>query len=288
MFTASNLVGDDFCWIDRGRLFPLDPIEARDNANHPFHPHALTFTYRDMRLVRVETRPGNLTLRWSVDYADPSSLASALDIVARHPVTVHLHYEKDAWAKETICTGRAAADRVCQIQTFRGQPGPPGMSMTRLDSGAATNCGLLIQMALSATRPRWDLSDLANNQALARRGLVFRGDREALYFQSVGPASALAGLVGDKAALDLVGNPCDLAFSDQSFDTAVTRSYYETMEEGVPRLEHAIGYVDTGPYAIWLPFQRYLMPLPTGLASFVEITRAVTVDFLGQPLCASR
>jgi hypothetical protein len=260
-------------WLDRGKWYPT-------HGSEPFHQHNRQLPFDHLGLLQIAVRNQSVTISWDVDRVDEASLTSCLEFLAgREPDTrVTLRFCKNAWAKETH-NPMAAIRRIEQIWRFRGIEFVAKTRIRQRELSEITRNSPLIAAAFKV----WHFSGSSaalKADRIGSYGLYFAPRGDGLVFEQVGENSECRRVLGDEWKRSAVGTPADSAFADSTYDQRVSTRYQMCLDESVPVLEDIHGYVDLGAYAIWMPYQRVLLPTSEGIACFTKITEDIQIPFL--------
>ncbi len=225
-------------FVDRDVLVDLGP-------EPPFSDYGVPF--RLFGLVEINETFAGTTVRWDPARVAPTTLARAIDAVARAPAPVRLNWFKAAWFSETHPTADQAAARMTDIARFE-----------------ATDL-----LATTVTRPITDspmhlrLGDLARDYSRFSDQIAISivNDDAGLPVIHCGERSVMARLAGPGD-----GNPSDrwrAHETNRSYDAHMARQYEDMLATGEGRIDHIVAPVMTPdcPEPVWFAYRRIAVPV---------------------------
>lgn len=269
-------------WIERGAWFPIGVKEPTYRLRSPLDLGDPSTPFEALGLVHLENHQRTMTITWSLKGADGDSLLEALDFALVSNKRVRLRYFKEAWAGEVHPNGQAATERALRLQSLVNMPLVPSTIIERQSLNNLGRANPILALAKLEARELGNPLAIAN-RPLGQMGLFFKADREGdLRFLQIGQHSEAAQIFGEVWRLASIGSLCDGALDDSTYDRRVSQPYFEAIHARVPIHDHVLGFMDTGRYKMWLPYQRLLLPYGDSLACFTRVTQSIEIDFLGE------
>lgn len=261
-------------WISGGRWYPAAALGEPDRL----------VSYGVMRLVRLTVEPLRICLTFDVGESDARSIDEALRFLADlapPPNHFELRYLKTAWACERFSSLDGLAGRVRHLLQTRDIELPPLVSIRPRARARFGDLDPVLSQALEA----WHLDrDARNWQHLeaGRRALFIHADGEDLLFDYVGPDSECAWIQGDDWRSQAVGTSFNAVFDDEHYNARTSESVWRALESCEPIVEDIVAFLDLGDHDVWLPYERALLPSPTGLTVITKVNSDRPLPLLDQ------
>ena len=280
-------------------LNPIDNVEADDwwlDQDGRFHVSLLPlddllWPYCVLGLLRYQVDGAWTKLTWDLERVDQKAFAQAQRLLAEMAPTqrVRLAFRKDAWAEERYRSPSAALRRIDQLSAFLADrvAVAPQTTIERQPIERLEGSHREIREAMQTWRGQSGTIDWTET-ASGRRGILLQDRGDSLVFRHIGTDSDISRMLGDHWRELAIDTPCDAAFDDTAFNRRVNASYRTAMVKQEPVYEHIMAHIERGDHAIWLPYQRLVLPVPEGVAVFTRITEDIDLAFLGRPPACER